>query len=96
MRSRFQGVAKSVAPILLNQPAIAKGHNNPHLPGRHGDVVERQPCGGDGTLGSPLVVLLLVVHRAVLLARRHGAARARVGKSKGGAIAVWQQLTAGP
>lgn len=58
-----------------------------HLPGGHGDVVESEPCGGEGAFRSLLVVVFLLLNRAVLLAGRHGTG-GRVEKSG-------RELTAG-
>lgn len=58
-----------------------------HVPGGHGDVVESEPCGGEGASGFLLVVVFLLLCRAVLLAGRHGTG-GRVGESE-------RELTAG-
>lgn len=42
------------------------------LPGRHGDVVESEPCCSEGAFRSLLVVVFLLLNRAVLLAGSHG------------------------
>lgn len=64
-----------------------RGASCTRLPGRHGDVVESEPCRSEGAFRSLLVVVFLLLNRAVLLAGRHGTG-GRVGRSGG-------ELTAG-
>lgn len=54
------------------------------LPGRHGDVVESEPCRSEGAFRPLLVVVFLLLNSAVLLAGRHGTG-GRVGKTGRGA-----------
>lgn len=65
----------------------AGGAVGTRLPGRHGNVVESEPCRSEGAFRSLLVVVFFLLNRAVLLAGRHGTG-GRVGRSAG-------ELTAG-
>lgn len=69
--SCYTSVQALMCAFLEIEPNHCNSQHQP--PGRHGDVVECEPCDGDGAF-CPLflVVGFFLLHRSVLLARRHG------------------------